>query len=698
MALSADGTTALVGGPEDNVGAGAVWVYTRANGVWTQQAKLLGSSTSQGVAAQGQSVALSADGNTAAIGGINDNTGTGAIWVFTRTNGVWTQQGPKFWGTVLQGLSHQGVSVALSADGNTLLEGGDLFNNNIGAAWVFRRSNGEWDRVHFDLLTGAGALGMSHQGASVALSADGNTAVIGGPGDNSGLGAAWVFAFGNGAWSQQAKLVGGGATGNAAFGTSVAFSADGNTAMVGGPGDAGNTGAVWVFTRGNGQWPQQGLKLVGSDAVAGRYLGQSVALSGDGNTAFAGGPGGKPGLFGSQPSIGATWVFTRSNLVWTQQGTELVGAGAAGNDALEGTAVAITGDGNTAMVGGPADNGGVGAVWVFGRPAGQTPPVITSQPASQTIAVGQTATLTVVASGPAPLSYQWYQGVSGATSMPVGTNASAFTTPALSSTAIYWVRITNPYGSVDSAAATITVPSDGPLISRVANAAGGRPTIAPNTWIEIHGSNLAPAGDTRIWQTADLQNGQLPIQLDRVSVTVNGKPAYVYYISPAQVNVLTPPDAMPASVQVQVTKAGSTSAAISVPAQPIAPGFFVFGAGPYAAAEHADWSYLGPTDLYPGETTPAKPGEVIVLYGSGFGPVATPVVGGSVVQSGLLPSPPIITIGGIAAQVQFAGLIAPGEFQFNVVVPADAAPGDNVLSAIYNGVTTQGGVLLRIER
>jgi uncharacterized protein (TIGR03437 family) len=107
---------------------------------------------------------------------------------------------------------------------------------------------------------------------------------------------------------------------------------------------------------------------------------------------------------------------------------------------------------------------------------------------------------------------------------------------------------------------------------------------------------------------------------------------------------------------------------------------------------------LGPADLYPGVTTPAKPGEIIVLYGNGFGPVGTPVTAGSVVQWGTLPALPIVTIGGIAAQVQFAGLVTPGEFQFNVVVPADTPPGDNVVSAIYNGVTTQSGVLLRVER
>src|SRR5205085_11402911 len=154
-------------------------------------------------------------------------------------------------------------------------------NNYIGAAWVFTRSNGVWS-IFPDKLVGSGAAGMSHQGASVALSADGNTAIVGGPGDNSGLGSAWIFTRTNSAWTQQGnKLSGIGVTVNATQGTSVALSTDGNTAVVGGSGDSNNAGALWVFTRANGQWAQQGGKLVGSNPLPSRYLGQSAALTGD---------------------------------------------------------------------------------------------------------------------------------------------------------------------------------------------------------------------------------------------------------------------------------------------------------------------------------------------------------------------------------------------------------------------------------
>ncbi len=694
VAVSADGNTALVGAPADNAKAGAVWVYTRVNGQWTQQGKLFGSDVAKDAAGQGSAVALSADGNTAIVGGMDDNLGTGAMWIFTRANGVWTQQGPKQWGTVLLGIAHQGVSVALSADGNTALVGGDLDSSFTGAAWVFTRTNGKWGLIP-DKLIGFGFVGESHQGASVALSADGNTAVVGGPGDSSDVGAVWVFTRSNGTWSQQGpKLTGPGATAGAALGTSVALSADGNTAMVGGSGDNSNAGAAWAFTRTNGQWSSQGGKLVGTDSAPSRMLGKSVSLTADGNTALVGGPGGAINVFGRTPAVGATWVFTRTNGVWNQQ-TKLVGAGTINNDALQGTAVAVSADGSTGIIGGPADNGGTGAAWAFARQP-VSPPIILLQPAGQTITSGQTVTLTVTATGAAPLSYQWYQGTTGDTSKPVGTNTPSFTSPVLATTTTYWVRVSNVFGTTNSNTATVAVPVPGPLISQVSNAAGHNVTIAPNTWVEIKGTNLA--GNTRTWEAADFVNNQMPTRLDGVSVTVNGKSAYLSYISPTQVNILTPPDGIQGAVVVQVVNGGLTGAPFTAQAQAESPAFFVFGAGPYVAGTHADYSYLGPTTLYPGVTTPAKPGETVVLYGTGFGPTTTPVVTGSAEQSGTLATAPAIQIGGITATVLFAGLVAPGEFQFNVVVPLEVRDGDSTVVALHNGLVTQTGVMLRVER
>jgi uncharacterized protein (TIGR03437 family) len=237
-----------------------------------------------------------------------------------------------------------------------------------------------------------------------------------------------------------------------------------------------------------------------------------------------------------------------------------------------------------------------------------------------------------------------------------------------------------------------------PTITLVANAEGEVPTIAPNTWVEIKGSNLAKAGDSRIWQGSDFVNGQMPAELDGVSVTVNGEPAYVYYISPAQVNILTSPGAISGSVQIQVTNNGTMSAAFAVQAEAESPSFFVFNGGPYIAATHLNWSLIGPATLYPGYSTPAQPGETIVIYANGFGPTSTPVVSGSSSQSGSLSPLPVIDIGGIGATVTFAGLVAPGEFQFNVVVPSSLANGDQPVTAMYLGLTTQAGTLLTVHQ
>src|SRR5579883_1301288 len=188
---------------------------------------------------------------------------------------------------------------------------------------------------------------------------------------------------------------------------------------------------------------------------------------------------------------------------------------------------------------------------------------------------------------------------------------------------------------------------------------------SPRICGSIKGTNLAPPNDSRIWTAADFVNNQLPAQLDGVSATVNGKPAFIYYISPGQLNILTPPDALSGPVQVQTSVNGVVSNTMTVPAASIAPSFFVFD-GVHVVGTHLNGADLGPATLYPGLTTPAKAGETVILYGNGFGPTSVAVVSGSQTQSGNLPAFPVVTIGGSPAVVGFAGLISPGLFQFNV--------------------------------
>ena len=363
VSISADGNTAIVGGVQDNSNIGAAWIYTRTAGIWNQQGNKLVGTGAIGSSKQGYSVSISADGNTAIVGGDGDNSGIGAAWVYTRTAGVWIQQGNKLVGTgAVYGSSgsQQGSTVSISEDGNTAIVGGVQDNSNVGAAWIYTRTAGVWTQQGNKLVgTGAvqGTMG-SRQGSSVSISADGNTAIVGGNFDNSDIGAAWVYTRTAGIWTQQGnKLVGTGATEYPYQGSSVSISADGNTAIVGGYGDNSNIGAAWIYTRTAGVWAQQGNKLVGTGATVYSGQGSSVSISADGNTAIVGGDGDNSG-------IGATWVYTRTAGVWTQQENKLVGTGATGAS-MQGYSISISADGITAIIGGNYDNSQIGAAWVY---------------------------------------------------------------------------------------------------------------------------------------------------------------------------------------------------------------------------------------------------------------------------------------------------------------------------------------------
>jgi hypothetical protein len=402
VSLSADGDMAIVGGPADNSGAGAAWIYSRLSelavvpgavsaapssvgpAVWTQTgAKLVGTGAN-GAAQQGYAVALSGDDDTAIVGGYKDNSGVGAVWIFTRADGMlatasvanaggapaalpppskWSQQGGKLVAGDETGAGMFGVSVALSTDGNTAIVGGSADSSGTGAAWIFARSNGTWSEQA--KLIGTGATGSALQGNAVALSGDGNTALVGGYGDTADNGAAWVFVRSGTTWSQQgSKLLGSGNVGTAEQGYAVALSADGNTALVGGFADNTDAGAGWIFSRSGGVWTQVGSKLVGTGAIGAAWQGFSVALSGDASTAAIAG-------YEDNTFDGAVWVFTQSGGVWTQFGSKLLGSGAVGA-AEQGSALALSANGDTLLEGGAFDNASAGAAWVFVVPGAGT--------------------------------------------------------------------------------------------------------------------------------------------------------------------------------------------------------------------------------------------------------------------------------------------------------------------------------------
>ncbi len=288
---------------------GAVWVFDRSGSgpeaSWSQ-AQLLegGEETPEGHF--GRSVAISGDGSTAVIGGTADTGGHGALWVFGRAGGQWTQKGAKILLAGEQGEGHVGASIGVSNDGSIILAGAPGDASQRGAAWVLTRESGGW---FTQKLTGDEERGEAHFGNAVALSADGSTAIVGGRRDDGGRGAIWVFAPSGGSWVQQGpKLTGDAEEGDddqAAFGSGVALSANGNTALIGAPGDENKSGAAWLFARSGGEWVQQGPKLLDTTAAGETRRGEfgaSVAVRADGLTAIVGAPL-------EDRTAGAVWPF-----------------------------------------------------------------------------------------------------------------------------------------------------------------------------------------------------------------------------------------------------------------------------------------------------------------------------------------------------------------------------------------------------
>jgi hypothetical protein len=342
----------------------------------TAQQQITDSITTNGFAwSYGWGLAINAPGNKIVVGapynGFYQGTNNGAVFTWTRSGTTWSE--PAGAGNFLtpnwKGVSPYffGYSISLSADGNTMAVGAptqgiDATNSTsvaIGNTWIYTWSGSSWAnqaRIQPSNIITTNA----QTGTSVALSADGNTVAIGGANDDTGVGATWIYTRSGSTWSQQAKLIGSGATGAATQGFSVAISADGNTVAIGGNTDNTSVGAVWVFTRSGTTWTQQGSKLIGSGYSGTPYMGTRVALSSNGNTLAFGG-------YGDNSNTGATWVFTRSGTTWTQQGSKLIGAGGVTAGVSQGFAVSLSGDGNVLAIGPNQDGTKPLTFWTFTR-------------------------------------------------------------------------------------------------------------------------------------------------------------------------------------------------------------------------------------------------------------------------------------------------------------------------------------------
>jgi hypothetical protein len=377
VALSSDGDTALVGAPDGLHSSGAVWVFQRISGEeWAQEAKLeMPEAEPEGAGCPeegseheeaeecrfGWAIALSADGQTALVGAPQVDTQDGAVaeggaaWVYTHTEAGW--QAERLSSPESEPDGHFGRSVVLSADGEAALVGAPGEAGGHGRVWVFTGSGSSWSAQDTP-LEGLGEEGDAHLGRSVSLSGSGETALVGAPGDNGFTGAAFLFEHSDLGWGELGpKLTGTGESSGGHFGDSVALSEDGSTALVGAPDDAEGAGAAWAFAQSGSAWSEQGPMLTGAGESE-EHFGVSMALSADGSTAVVGAP--------RSPTRGAAWVYERSGATWGSSARKLTSGDEGTSGARFGQSVAISPNGETELVGGPLDEARHGAAWVFG--------------------------------------------------------------------------------------------------------------------------------------------------------------------------------------------------------------------------------------------------------------------------------------------------------------------------------------------
>lgn len=239
-----------------------------------------------------------------------------------------------------------------------------------------------------------------------------------------------------------------------------------------------------------------------------------------------------------------------------------------------------------------------------------------------------------------------------------------------------------------------------PTISQsgVVSGAGFQPGIAPNSWITIFGTNLSSITDT--W-TSSLVDGTLPTAFDGVKVSVGGEPAYIYSINSTQIDALAP-NMGTGTVPVTVTNSNGTSAAITVTAQAVQPAVFQWP-GNYAVATREDYSLVVKNGTFSGATTtPAAPGELIILWGSGFGP-ASPAAPVGVVTPSLTTygtaNTVTVTVGGLPATVYGAALAAgnAGLYQVAIQIPTSLANGDYAVVATVSGAQSPSTTLITVQ-
>lgn len=342
------GDVAMVGAYYETVGGnafqGAVYVFHRDNGAWTQVQEL---TADDGAGGDNFGVSIAFEGATALIGASGFSIGTqlqvGAVYVFTESGGVWTQS-QKLLASDGAAVDQFGISIGIQG-GNALIgaHGADIDGrDDQGAVYAFAESNGTWSEVQ----KLAASDGAAYDQFGQQLSFQGTTAVIGADqatyaNQFPGPGAAYVFTLAGGTWTQGQRLTADDGADADYFGRWTAL--DGSTIVIGAPAAGAFQGAAYVYTESNGTWTQA-HKLLADDGVPGDFFGDAVAI--DGTTIISGAPG---ATIDDAPFAGAAYLYTASGGNWTQS-TKLVASDGQLGDEL---GYSVTIQGGTAIVGAP---------------------------------------------------------------------------------------------------------------------------------------------------------------------------------------------------------------------------------------------------------------------------------------------------------------------------------------------------------
>ncbi|HEY4089103.1 MAG TPA: hypothetical protein VGM43_24405 [Bryobacteraceae bacterium] len=232
---------------------------------------------------------------------------------------------------------------------------------------------------------------------------------------------------------------------------------------------------------------------------------------------------------------------------------------------------------------------------------------------------------------------------------------------------------------------------------------GGATSIAPGTWMEIYGVNLATT-QTQVWTASDFNNNTAPAKLATTSVTVGGQPAYIYYVAPGQINAQVPTGIATGNQPVVVTTAGGVSQAYTANVNAVEPGIlaipaFIYNGQQYAVSVFSNTlTFDFPTAIPGVQTAQAKPGDYLTFYGVGFGPVTPNIVAGQVVTQANNLSGVTVSIGGVPATVSYAGEVASdvGLYQINVVVPNIPANATAPVVVSLNGTPVAQSLVIAV--